>query len=161
MPRNSLARRIPVPDQAVPAGTDYASAFRAEPPATRLGTAEPDTAEAWARGVFEGQPQLVRMLLRFGWVALLRLRLGPATSTDQIAGWTIATDTPITMRLTARSPLLDASNRVEVDDFGVVWLTEVNFTGRLGRILWGLAAPIHHATMPVFLRRTARAISSR
>jgi hypothetical protein len=140
----------------VPAGTDYASAFRVEPSHGNLGTAE-----EWARGVFEGPPLPVRLVIRLGWVLLLRLGLAPATSNDHVAGWTIATDTPRTFRMTARSPLLSASNRVEVEDSGVLWLTEVDFATRLGRLLWTVAAPIHHATIPLFLRHAARSINSR
>jgi hypothetical protein len=143
-----------VPENAVPLGTDYASAFRLEAKPGNLGTAE-----QWARGVFEGPPLVVRLAIRFGWIFLLRLRLAPSNSEDHVAGWTIATDTPTTFRMRVDSPLMAASNRAEVDDAGVLWVTEVDFANRLGRVLWAFAAPIHHLTIPMFLRNAARKIN--
>jgi hypothetical protein len=104
---------------------------------------------------------LVRLAIRFGWIFLLRLRLAPMKDADHVAGWTIATDTPTVFRMNVESPLLTASNRAEVNDAGVLWVTEIDFANRLGRMLWAFAAPIHHLTIPIFLRNAARAINPR
>ena len=57
----------------------------------------------------------------------------------------------------AGSPLLKAQNIVAVGDDVVVWVTEVRFESPLGRVLWGLAAPVHHLTIPFLLTRAASA----
>lgn len=110
-------------------------------------------AEAWAREVFEGPPLLVRLFLAVGWRWVLRLRLAARHAPESIAGWPIAERTPGSITMRADSPLIAADNRAEMTATGVRWVTIVDYHSRLGRLLWAVAAPIHQATIPLFLRR--------
>jgi hypothetical protein len=132
----------------------YASAF-----ALRLdGSAQPRTAEQWARGVFEGAPPLLRSVILFGWRFFLGLRLQPLDAPEQVLGWRIEGDAtgPDTVTLAADSPLLHAENIVAVDGTVVLWVTLVRFEGRAGRLLWTVASAMHHVVIPFLLGRAAR-----
>lgn len=139
----------------MPPGTDYAVAFRLDALPGSLASAE-----QWARAVFEDPPGVVRLGLQFGWRVPLQLRLGSSKSPDTVAGWPIAESAPTRCLLRADSPLISASNSATVDDAGVLWITEVNYRSRLGRILWSLAAPAHQITLPIFMRMAARSLKA-
>lgn len=135
--------RVPVD----PDGAHYASAFAA--PAT----GSPRTPEHWARATFEDAPAALRWLLRAGWLGVLRLRLGPRSSSEHVLGWPVAEPEPGTIVLAAHSPLLVARNVVSVSGSGLVWATFVRFEGRAGRAVWAATAPMHHRIIPFLLRR--------
>jgi len=48
--------------------------------------------EQWARAAFEEAPPAVRRFVLFGWVHVLRLRLGPRHSSTHVMGWKIVSD---------------------------------------------------------------------
>lgn len=143
-------RRLPV---AVEAGSDYTSVFELAP-------APIASPERWARAVFEGAPTAYRLALRVGWRLGLRLRLAPAGDRGAVAGWTLTPPDPRAAALTSDGPLLTARNQVDLLDGSLTWTTVVGFRNRLGRVVWTLAAPIHHLTLPWLLRRAARRIMS-
>jgi hypothetical protein len=55
------------------------------------------TAEQWARSVFEDMPRPLRAFIVLGWVAILRLRLGPRPSPSHMLGWSVLSTTPTTV----------------------------------------------------------------
>jgi hypothetical protein len=165
----SVARRVAVPAHVreavatrehAPCGV-YTAAF-ALPLAP---DAPPRAAEDWARAVFEDAPDWLRPFVVLGWRFVLGLRLRPLDGSDQVLGWDLeradagadAAPGPDTVLLAATSPLLRAQNIVAVGDDVVVWVTVVRFDSPLGRVLWGLAAPVHHLTIPFLLTRAASA----
>lgn len=128
---------------------DYASAFRVV-----TGVAQARSPHEWTRAVFEGAPAPLAVFVRFGWRHVLRLRL--SESPASVAGWRLTTSDEDSAVLEAESPLLEARNVAFVDDQGLTWATYVRFRGRLGRIVWSVAARLHHIVVPYLLRRAVR-----
>ena len=129
--------------------TGYRREFRVQA-ARRL------SAEQWARAVFEGAPRPLRLVLRFGWRVGLGLRLGPESGPEHVLGWRIASRTPDSVTLELRGGRITARNVARIDDGELSWTTSVRYESSLGRVLWSLAAPIHHLTMPYLLGRAVR-----
>ena len=152
------ARRIEVPDticatNGLPA-PGYASAFELRTPPQ----APAQSAEQWARSVFEQAPLPVRWLVRTGWRFPLLFDLakpGPG----QVLGARITANSPTTIVLEQRSPLMLANNIVSVDQTRLVWVTVVTYHRRGARLLWGASALIHHRVLPYLLTRAARTAS--
>ncbi|MFE3203493.1 DUF2867 domain-containing protein [Embleya sp. NPDC059237] len=153
-------RRIEVPDVAALGaessgaelpGAEYASAFE-----LGTATARARTPEQWARAAFEGSPAVFRGMLLIGWTLVLGLRLGPRPSPTHVLGWSIATSDADSCTVTASSHMITARNTLLVRDDAVVWITRVRHERRIGRVVWGAIAPIHHLTVPWILRRASR-----
>jgi hypothetical protein len=108
--------------------------------------------------VFEDAPRVVRSVIVFGWVAVLRLKLGPRRSSALVLGWTIMSATPDTVLLGVESSLLRAQLVVKVQDLTVIHATFVTFENRAGRLLWAVAAPIHRLAIPYLLTHAATSI---
>lgn len=141
------ARRID-PDPAWSAGlpgAQYTVAFELDGVASR-------TPEQWARAVFEqGPPRWWRRLLDLGWRYLLGLRL--TRSPRAVAGWPIVAEAETSITLAASSRWLSAQDVFVLRASSVVWITVVRYDKPLGRLLWGLAAPMHHLTIPWLFTR--------
>jgi Protein of unknown function (DUF2867) len=155
-------RRVEVPrtfavtgSSGHPSRESYASAF-ALPLDRSVG--RPRSAEQWARAVFEDAPRLLRFSILFGWRFFLGLRLQPLDGADQVLGWRLeARDAgPESVALAADSKLLRAENIVATDGSVVLWVTIVHFDGRMGSLLWRVASPVHHMTIPYLLARAGR-----
>ncbi|MFG2680405.1 DUF2867 domain-containing protein [Streptomyces sp. NPDC048392] len=134
-----------------PAGTHFASAFVL--PAAGLPRLTP---EEWVRASYEDVPAVLRELIRTGWTGVLGLRLGPRSSARHVAGWRMTETGPGRIALEARAPSLTVRNVVTVDGSRLLWATYVRYTGRSGRVLWSLAAPVHHLAVPLLLGRAVR-----
>jgi uncharacterized protein DUF2867 len=134
---------------AIDSEYDYASAFE-------LSTVDSRPAEDWARATFEGAPGLIRRLLVLSWSVGLGLRLGPRPSREHVLGWSIIRSNAGSVELAARSRLMAARNVVDVTGSTVRWTTTVQFTRWPGRILWVVAAPIHHLVIARLLGRAGR-----
>ena len=156
------ARRTAVPktvmDSKEFAGSHYSSAFELPAPEARS-----RTPEQWGRAAFEGAPAVLRAFLVFGWTGVLRLRMGPRPSAEHVLGWHMSgpvpdagTDTE-SLVMEAHSGALATYNVVVVTDTGVLWATAVHFKRPVGRVLWRMAQPIHHLSIPRLLRRAGRA----
>lgn len=115
------------------------------------------TPEWWARATFEGMPNAPRRAVVAGWRLGLGLRLRPAP--DRVLGWSIAASTADSVTLEATSALLAARNVVRVSPVAITWITTVDYRRPLGRLLWSVAAPVHHRTLPILLTRANRAVS--
>ncbi|WP_405783438.1 DUF2867 domain-containing protein [Streptomyces sp. NBC_00859] len=148
-------RRVDVPEAARTSGdfaaADYASAFGL--PMPRAGSRTP---EQWARATFEDAPAAVRWFLLRGWTLVLGLRMGPRPSPGHVLGWLVSQSGPGSVTLEARSSLVVTRNIVVVDGSGVVWITFVRYNRRLSRLVWAVAAPVHHLAVPRLLGRAAR-----
>jgi hypothetical protein len=127
---------------------DYASAFAVPAQGTD------QTAEQWARTMFEGAPAVVRWVLAFGWKYVLRFRLGPSASSDHVLGWKITARTPDSIVLELRSPLMTAEKILRTEDSRTFTMTLVRYERRFARALWLVAAPVHHRTEPWLLGRS-------
>jgi hypothetical protein len=129
----------------------YASAFE-------VGTQETEsqTPEQWARLTFEGAPVLLRWFVVSGWRFVLGLRLARPPSDSDVLGWQIVESASHAVTLAARSRLLSARNIVRCQQQRITWITVVDFDRRAGRVLWSVAAPIHHATIPFLMQRAIR-----
>lgn len=111
--------------------------------------------EQWVRCMFEDAPRGVRWFVTSGWRLVLRLRLGPRSSPDHVAGWEIVTTAPDAIVLEARSPLLTARKVVRLEGTRIVVTTVVHPERRAGRVVWAVVAPVHHRTEPYLLERAA------
>ena len=130
---------------------DYASSFQ-----VCLTDAGARSAVQWARSVFEGAPLVLRWFLVLGWTTVLRLRLGPRSSPDHVLGWEIASATPDTLTLRARSTLVTAHKVLAVDNGRLTVTTLVRYERPLARLVWSAIAPIHHRIEPLLITRAAR-----
>jgi hypothetical protein len=112
-------------------------------------------AEEWARATFEEAPTAARLVIVAGWRLALRLRLVPRTSPSSVLGWRILSSTPPAIVLATDSPLLTARLVVQVEGALVVHTTLVRADGRLGRVVWAAATPVHQLAIPFLLNHAA------
>ncbi|TSE00439.1 DUF2867 domain-containing protein [Skermania sp. ID1734] len=119
----------------------------------------PDSAEKWAREVWEGSPAAVRVFLLTGWRFVLWLRLGPLRNKHHVLGWRIESIEPKLIVLSASSWLMHARNIIEVDRERrrLVWSTLVQHRNPVSRVVWAMVVTIHKLTIPRLLDRAARA----
>ena len=155
--RPRRVRRVDVPQQI--AGSfarstaNYAAAF-----AVTSDAADTRTPLQWATAAFEGAPAAVRSCLVFGWMFVLRLKLGPRPSDDHVLGWEVAEGDLVagSTALLATSRFLRACNIVMVHETTVTWVTLVHYSHPAARPLWAIARPIHHLTIRYLLARASR-----
>jgi Protein of unknown function (DUF2867) len=141
------AHRCEVSDRADdPQGADYASAFEVTIP-----KGDDRTPEQWARAVFEDTPATIRGFVAFGWRFVLRLRLGPRSTPDYVSGWRVQEARPDVIVLEVQSWLLTATKEIRIASGTLRMSTLVCYRRGLGRVIWTLAAPIHHRTEPYLL----------
>jgi Protein of unknown function (DUF2867) len=131
----------------------YSSAFQVDVP-----VADVRTPEEWARTILEDAPRLLRWLLVAGWRFGLGLQLTHRRSAPDLLGWQVAASTADAVTLAARSWLLSARNIIRCEHEQVTWITVVDFDGRAGQLLWSVAAPVHHATVPFLMARATRSL---
>lgn len=108
------------------------------------------------RASYEDVPVVLRELIRAGWAGVLGLRLGPRASRRHVVGWRVLETGPDRVALEARAPSLTVRNVVTVDDARLLWTTYAHYERRAGRVLWFLAAPVHHLAVPLLLGRAVR-----
>ncbi|NEB81776.1 hypothetical protein G3I40_42170, partial [Streptomyces sp. SID14478] len=82
----------------------------------------------------------------------------PRDSADHVQRWALAQSDADAAGLEASSPQLSTRNLVTVTDGAVVWTTSVRFDRPAGKVLWALAAPVHHRALPYLLTRAARTL---
>src|SRR5438132_7170862 len=89
----SKTHTVAVPDEIGArqglAAPDFAYACQLD-----LNTPATQSAEQWARAVFEDAPRLLRSFIVSGWIVGLGLRLGPRRSRSYVLGWSIVSNTP-------------------------------------------------------------------
>jgi hypothetical protein len=144
------ARRVDVPEEVKAVDTlpdpSYTCAFEIDvPPA---GTR---SAEEWVRAIMEDGPAPVRWFVLAGWIAALRLRLGPRPSLDHVLGWKILSATPTEIVIGVEGATLSAHQVVLVQDTKAVHATIVHFDRPAARVLWAVAAPIHVQVIPYLM----------
>jgi Protein of unknown function (DUF2867) len=149
------ARRIDIPEDIRALGVlvdpDYTYACQ-----LTASDVDRQSAEQWARDVFEGAPRLLGWFVLVGWIAILRLRLGPRRSSEYVLGWTVVSSTPGQVVLGAESFALSNRLVVQVTADRVVHATFVRYQRPIGAILWALARPIHQVVVPYLLRHAHR-----
>jgi hypothetical protein len=152
---SARARRIDVGDQARAFDTlaepHYAAAWE-------VATADGDTrdAEQWARATFEDAPPALRRFIMTGWIAGLRLRLGPRASPDHVLGWRIVTTTPEVIILSVQSALIGTAHFVLNLEGSRVLLTNfVRYEKPAARPIWATVQPLHHQIVPYLLGHAA------
>jgi hypothetical protein len=111
--------------------------------------------EQWARAAFEEAPQAMRWFVKFGWVHVLRLRLGPLQSSTHVLGWRIVSDSTERIVIEAHSPLVTAVKVVRVGHSSVTMTTFVRYERPGGRAVWASVTPVHHRTEPYLLGHAA------
>jgi len=132
----------------VPANFSYACELT-------LDTATAQSAEQWARGVFEGAPRLLRWFIVTGWIVGLGLRLAPRRSRSHVLGWNIVSNSPEVIVLGVESFMLTARVVVRVRESTVVHATFVRYERAPARIVWPIAAVVHRRVIPFLLRNAA------
>jgi hypothetical protein len=108
-------------------------------------------AEDWLRRIIEDAPRPMRWFILSGWIAALRLRLGPRPSPDHVLGWKILSATPAEVVIAVEGATLSANQVVQVQDGKVVHVTIVRYDRPAARLLWGVAAPIHSRVIPYLM----------
>jgi hypothetical protein len=109
------------------------------------------SAEEWVRAIMEDGPAPVRWFVLAGWIAALRLRLGPRPSLDHVLGWKILSATPTEIVIGVEGATLSAHQVVLVQDTKAVHATIVHFDRPAARVLWAVAAPIHVQVIPYLM----------
>lgn len=135
---------------------DYADSFAIE-----LESPDAHSPEQWARAALEQASPVVRGIIRFAQVRVLRLHLRPRTDSDAVLGWPVKASTSDTLHLRAAGPLLSG------DIFGrrtsprrLVVTTSLDFERPLARLLWMLVGPLHRLIAGYLLRRAAAFLAS-
>jgi len=149
------ARRIEVTDEIRAFDTlaqpDYAAAWE-----VMISSRDRRSAEEWARATFEGAPRALRAFVVAGWIAGLRLRLGPRPSPDHVLGWTVVTTTPDLVILSVESKMLGTAHlMVSVEESRVILGSFVRYEKRGARQLWSTVQPLHHEILPYLFGRAA------
>jgi len=142
----AAVRRLPAPTSDETA--DYTDAV-----AVSAGSWTP---EQWARAALEGLPAALRWFVVVGWVAVLRLRLGPLRSPDHVVGWTVAESSPERAVLTTESSFLTGRLEFRLDGGDLVWSTFVGYRRAPARVLWPPVSVLHRVIVPYALGRAAR-----
>jgi hypothetical protein len=152
---SARARRIDVGDQARALDTLAAPHYAA---AWEVAIAEGDTREAeqWARATFEGAPPALRRFIMTGWIAGLRLTLGPRPSPDHVLGWRIVTTTPELIILSVQSALIGTADFVlQIESSRVLLTNFVRYEKPAARPIWSAVQPVHHLIVPYLLGHAA------
>jgi hypothetical protein len=148
------AKRIAVPDEARSRSTlerpDYQDTF-----AIGAEGAEGDSAEKWARRVFEAAPAPVRLITRLGWLSF-GAKLGPSPSPDHVAGWAIGQREPDWIRLEV---VWAVGLRVHLVlrrmASSLTLSTFVEHDRRAARIVWPGVMPVHWVIVRYLLRHAS------
>jgi hypothetical protein len=113
-------------------------------------------AEQWARATFEEAPPALRRFIMTGWIAGLRLTLGPRASRDHVLGWRIVTTTPELIVLSVQSALIGTAHFVLYVESSRVLLTNfVRYEKPAARPIWSAVQPLHHQIVPYLLGHAA------
>lgn len=110
----------------------------------------------WAAAVFEGSA--LRAFVRFGWRWGLLLRLAPKGKPGHVLGWPVQTvcGDPIAVVLAQESPLLSARLVFRAPPGTLQFSTYVRATGKIGRVVWAVAAVLHRRLAPYLLKSALR-----
>jgi hypothetical protein len=130
--------------------SDYTDAFEVSRPSPDM-----RSAEEWSRDVFEGAPRAVRWFLLAGWRVVLGLRPSPGWSADHVLGWRIVDHGRQRIGLERKSPIMTAGLVLRLSDSKAVLSTNVDYAGRMARLLWTFVGPIHRQAIPYLLKRAA------
>lgn len=142
------ARRVDITPEVQDAHANYASAFEIIRP--EGAAASP---ERWARAVWEDAPPTLRGFLVVAWRFGLGFRLGPRPAAGYVLGWAIVRSAPDVAVLECRSRFLTGHNIVHVDGPRITWTTLVRYERWPSRVLWPVAAVVHHRVLPYLLSR--------
>lgn len=154
-PSSASVRRVDVSQQARALDTltepHYAAAWE-------VTIADGDTrcAEQWARATFEDAPPALRRFILTGWIAGLRLSLGPRPSPDHILGWRIVTATPELIITSVQSALIGTAHFVlGLEGSRAILTNFVRYEKPLARPIWSAVRPLHHRIVPYLLGHAA------
>jgi hypothetical protein len=89
---------------------------------------------------------------------VLRFRLGPISSTENVIGWVITRSKADEFVLAANGPLMHGElNLQRRDGRRAVLTTRLHYRHKLaGRLVWAAVGPLHRAIAPQLVKRTAR-----
>jgi hypothetical protein len=137
------------------AGSEYSYACEVAIPPS-----EKQTAQSWAREIFEGAPAGVRQFIVAGWIGALGVRLAPRSSPDHVLGWPIAHATDEMIVLEAPFRFGTARNVVLAEPSRVVLTTFVRYEKPLARATWSGAALLHERIIPYLMNHAVRSRAS-
>jgi hypothetical protein len=154
-PGSAHARRVDVSQKARALDTltepHYAAAWE-----VTIAHGDARCAEQWARATFEDAPPALRRFILTGWIAGLRLSLGPRPSADHILGWRIETATPELTIMGVQSALIGTAHFVLVLESSRALLTNfVRYEKPAARPVWSAVQPLHHRIVPYLLGHAA------
>jgi len=113
-------------------------------------------AEWWARAVFEDGPRALRWFVLFGWVVVLRLRLGPRNGDGYILGWRIESNEAGRTVLGTEAAVLAARLVITTGAERVTHATFLRYDRRRARVVWPLIAWLHKLIIGFLMRRAAK-----
>ena len=114
------------------------------------------SAEWWARAVFEDAPTALRWFVLLGWIAVLRLRLGPRTADGYILGWRIESNATDRFVLGVESAMLSARLVVTTTPVNAIHATLLRYDRRRARWTWPAIAWLHKLIIRYLMNRAAR-----
>jgi len=135
-----------------PSERDFACAYE-----IAIASGDKRSSEEWARDIWEGAPAPVRWFMIAGWRFVLRLRLGPLHSPDNILGWRIVDRSADETVCQLGSGLLDARNIFQRADGALIWSTFVSYERRGARVIWLPVSLVHRLLVRISLQRAAAA----
>jgi hypothetical protein len=119
------------------------------------------SAEQWARATFEEAPPALRRFIMVGWIAGLRLSLGPRPSPDHVLGWKIESATADQIILSVESMLIGTAHfLLKVESSRVILTNFVRYEKPAARPIWWAVQPLHHQIVPYLLGHAASRIST-
>jgi hypothetical protein len=122
---------------------DYEDAFVVE-----TGRAQDQTAERWARAIFEDAPMPTRRALRWGWLAQ-GLKLGSARSDRLVLGWELRRSTPDFALLRADSRIgMPAEILFMRQQDSLLVAVFVQHENYIARAVWAGVRPVHRRVSP-------------
>jgi hypothetical protein len=150
-------RRLDAAEMSLGGGShDYADAFAVE-----LEAPDAHSPEQWARVALEQASPVVRRIIRFAQVRVLRLQLQPSADTGAVLGWPVVASTVDTVHLQAAGRLLsgDIVGR-RLSPQLMVLTTSLTFERRLAGLLWVVVGPLHRRIAADLLRRAAASLTA-
>jgi Protein of unknown function (DUF2867) len=147
------ARRIRPPAPQLDASADYADAFE-----VLIGEDDLRTAEQAFRDGLGAEPGVTGRLVLWTHRHVLRFRLGPFTSSDQVIGWKVVRSDPDQFVLTTDGSLMRGRLVLSRQpDSRAVLTTQLFYRHHAtARMVWAVVGPVHRAIAPRLIEHSAR-----
>jgi hypothetical protein len=151
--RRTLRRVKRAAAQAHTAGADYVDVFEAP-----LLDGDGRSAEVAFRDALGDKPGALGALVLWIHRHVLRLRLGPYSSSEHVIGWPIVRSDNDEIVLATGGPLMSGRLTLQLqDDRRAVLTTRLRYRHKVAaRTVWAVIGPLHRAVAPRLIERSTR-----